>query len=162
MEDKKVKVGSSVTFTCQFESNMNENEITWTRLKDGKVFSNERTFNILNARVDDSGLYECLVANRVGSDKQVLNFEVKGPPIIKSDEKQMFKLGSKAELVCEYTTTSFIIEMEWSWTKLSNGSKKATKFTLSSKNSTITNPANALTSPKKIKYKTVLDRKNNV
>lgn len=65
MEDKKVKVGSSVTFTCQFESNMNENEITWTRLKDGKVFSNERTFNILNARVDDSGLYECLVTNRV-------------------------------------------------------------------------------------------------
>ena len=41
----------------------------------------------------------------------MLNFEVKGPPIIKSDENQMFKLGSKAELVCKYTTTSFIIEM---------------------------------------------------
>ena len=65
MEDKKVKVGSSVIFTCQFESNMNDNEITWTRLKDGKVLSNERTFNILNAEVDDSGLYECHVTNRV-------------------------------------------------------------------------------------------------
>lgn len=50
---------------------------------------------------------------------------------------------------------------EWSWTKISNDSKKATKFILSSKNNTFTNPANALTSPK-IKYKTVLDRDNNL
>lgn len=157
--DKIVKFGSSVTFICLFESNLHENQITWTRLKDGKILSNQRTYNIVNATVDDSGLYECTVTNRVGSDKQQLNFEVKGPPVIKSDKNQAFKLGSTAELVCEYTTTSNIIKMEWSWTKMSNKSEKTTTFILSSENNTITND---LTRSTTTKYKTVLNRKNNV
>ena len=49
---------------------------------------------------------------KVGSVEKVVKLEVKGPPIIDNKYKiQNFQLNTKAEIQCDYSTTSKIASM---------------------------------------------------
>ena len=65
IDDVTVKVGSSASLTCSYESNLDDNHVTWIRLSDNGILTNEKTFEIAEATLDQSGLYKCRVTNRV-------------------------------------------------------------------------------------------------
>ena len=60
-----MKVGSSASLTCSYESNLDDTQVTWIRLSDHGILTNEKTFEIVEATLDQSGLYKCRVTNRV-------------------------------------------------------------------------------------------------
>ena len=76
--------GSTFQVTCQAEGYPHP-EINWTRaampLHAGRTSINQGTFTINNLSPDDSGFYECVAANIMGTKKKRINVAVQIRPL---------------------------------------------------------------------------------
>ncbi|XP_078604169.1 hemicentin-1-like isoform X2 [Branchiostoma floridae x Branchiostoma japonicum] len=103
-KDITIIEGESVELNCRSEGSPPP-VVTWQRDSQNirtNTLNDGQTVMLENARVEDSGLYRCLVANPAGNTTKVFNVSVHVPPVITSDESSVtVGVGEAALLTCQ-------------------------------------------------------------
>ncbi|CAH1270966.1 HMCN1 [Branchiostoma lanceolatum] len=103
-KDITIIEGESVELNCKSEGSPPP-VVTWQKDSQNvrmNMIDDGQTLMLENARVEDSGVYRCLVANPAGNTTKVFNVSVHVPPVITSVESSVtVGIGEAALLTCQ-------------------------------------------------------------